>query len=68
MTHVTLTGDEQLAGDYLVRDQREDGTLVLVRQSESDADLQAIGARPATAAEVEQLAADLGVLPPDGEG
>ena len=68
MTHVTLTGDEQLAGDYVVRDRRDDGTIVLARQSASDADLQALGARPATTAEFEQVAEALGVLPADGEG
>jgi hypothetical protein len=68
MTHVTLTGDEQLAGEYIVRDTREDGTVVLSPSSASDLDLATIGARPATTEEIEQLAQDLGVLPPDGEG
>jgi hypothetical protein len=68
MTYVTLTGDDQLAGKYIVTDTREDGSMVIRPESESDADLRAIGARPATPEEVDAIAEQLGVLPPDGEG
>jgi len=63
-THVTLSGD--LTGDYLVVDQRDDGSLVI----EPDTSMQAVrrrhGATPAT---LEEFEAEYGpIQPPDGEG
>jgi len=63
-THVTLSGD--LTGDYLVVDQREDGSLVI----EPDTSMEAIRRRHnATPATLEEFEAEYGpVGPPDGEG
>jgi hypothetical protein len=62
--HVTLSGD--IAGDYLVVDQRPDGELRLVPDTSAEAILRRLGHAPATLAEFE---AEYGpVQPPDGEG
>jgi hypothetical protein len=62
--HVTLSGD--IAGEYVVKDQRPDGELRLV----PDTSIAAISRRhnlaPAT---LEEFEAEYGpVRPPDGEG
>jgi hypothetical protein len=62
--HVTLSGD--IAGDYLVVNQRPDGELTLVPDTSADAILRRLGHKWATLAEFE---AEYGpVQPPDGEG
>lgn len=68
MRHVTLTGD--LTGEYIVRDRRDDGTLVLVPESDVDAGLRSHGLRAATASEAEAWFAQHAdvMLPADGEG
>lgn len=67
--HVTLSGD--IAGDYVVEDQRPDGRLVLIPDPDLsvDAILARHGARPATAEEFAAFEQEYGpFLPPDGEG
>lgn len=67
--HVTLAGD--LTGEYLVREQRPDGTLLLAPNETS---LEAVrrrhGLRRLTSAEFEAFLAEHGdqMLPLDGEG
>lgn len=70
MTHVTLTGDEQLAGDYVVRDQQDDGTVVLQRESEAAAIIRRTGGQAATPEQIDAWFAEHGgqMLPADGEG
>jgi hypothetical protein len=66
--HVTLSGD--LAGEYLVEEQRPDGRLVLVR----DTSIAAIRKRQGTRAMTPEESADFWrehgphMQPPDGEG
>jgi hypothetical protein len=67
--HVTLSGD--IAGEYVVEDQRPDGRLVLAPDPDLsvDAILARHGARAATAEEFAAFEAEYGpFLPPDGEG
>jgi hypothetical protein len=67
MAHVTLTGD--MTGDYIVSDRRDDGTLVLVPESEVDASLRQHGLRRATPPEFDAFVAQHGpLLPADDEG
>lgn len=62
--HVRLSGDR--AGDYLVAEERPDGTLMLVPDTSIDALRARLGTEPATRAEFE---AEYGpVAPSDGEG
>jgi hypothetical protein len=49
MPHVALTGD--LTGEYVVSDHRDDGTLVLVPESDVNAGLRASRLRAATPSE-----------------
>jgi hypothetical protein len=64
MPHVTLAGDRH--GEYLIAEERPDGSLVLLPDTSVDAILDRMGARPAT---VEEFEAEHGQLsPPDGEG
>lgn len=65
---MTLSGD--VTGEYIVSDRRDDGTLVLVPESEVDASLRASGLRAATPSEADEwFAQHAGVmLPPDDEG
>lgn len=61
--HVTLAG--RLSGDYVIVDEREDGSLVLAPDTSMAAIRRRHGAEPATLAEFE---AEYGpVQPPDGE-
>jgi hypothetical protein len=65
--HVTLSGD--IAGEYVVEDQRPDGRLVLAPDTSWTAILARHGARVATAEEFAAFEAEYGpFLPPDGEG
>jgi hypothetical protein len=68
LPHVTLTGD--LTGEYVVSDHRDDGTLVLVPESDVSAGLRANGLRAATPSGADAWFAEHAdvMLPPDGEG
>lgn len=62
--HVTLSGDR--TGDYLVVEERQDGSLVVAPETRADAMLRRQGLTPAT---LEEWEAEYGpVQPPDGEG
>jgi hypothetical protein len=62
--HVQLSGD--IAGEYIVTDRRDDGSLVIRPDTSADAIRRRLGHEPAT---LEELEAEHGpVLPPDGEG
>ena len=66
--HVTLSGD--IAGEYVVEDQRPDGRLVLAPDT-STAAIRARGeSRRLTESEWQDFLAEHGphMLPPDGEG
>jgi hypothetical protein len=61
---VTVSGD--LEGDYVVREQRDDGTLILKPETAVERARREHGLEPASLAEFE---AEYGaVQPPDGEG
>jgi hypothetical protein len=64
MAHVTLAGD--LTGEYIVTEQRPDGTIVAKPDTSADAILRRHGLEPATLKEFEAEHGEL--LPPDGEG
>lgn len=65
--HVTLSGD--LAGEYVVTDQRPDGELTLAPDKSWKAILARNGERDATPEEFAAFVAEYGpFLPPDGEG
>lgn len=62
--HVKLSGDR--TGEYVVTEERPDGSLTLVPDTSADAIFGRLGHRPATLAEFE---AEHGVtLPRDAEG
>jgi hypothetical protein len=63
-SHVTVSGDR--SGDYVVVEEREDGSLLL----QPDTSMEAIRRRHnATPATLEEFEAEYGpVQPPDGEG
>lgn len=62
--HVKLSGDR--AGEYVVTEERPDGSLTLVPDTSFGAIRKRLGTEPATLAEFE---AEFGsVQPPDGEG
>jgi hypothetical protein len=62
--HVKLSGDR--AGEYVVTEERPDGSLTLVPDTSFAAIRKRLGTEPATLAEFE---AEYGpVQPPDGEG
>ena len=64
MPHVTLAGDR--TGDYLVAEERPDGTPVLLPDTSAEATLDRLGARPASLEEFETEHGRLSA--PDGEG
>lgn len=64
LVHVTLSGD--IAGEYIVKDERPDGELTLVPDTSAQAILDRLGHTQATLAELENEYRP--VLPPDGEG
>lgn len=65
--HVTLVGDR--SGEYVVREERPDGTLVLEPDSSVDAILGRLDARAASPDQFAAWVAEHGpLLPPDGEG
>jgi hypothetical protein len=63
-SHVTVEGD--VSGEYIIVEEREDGSLVL----QPDTSMEAIRRRHnATPATLEEFEAEYGpVQPPDGEG
>lgn len=62
--HVKLSGDRN--GEYLITEERPDGSLTLVPDTSFEAIRERLGTEPATLAEFE---AEHGpVQPPDGEG
>ena len=62
--HVKLSGDR--AGEYVVTEERPDGSLTLVPDTSFDAIRKRLGTEPGTLADFE---AEYGpVQPPDGEG
>jgi hypothetical protein len=62
--HVTLSGDRD--GEYVITDERPDGSLTLVPDTSVEAMRRRMGTEPATLAEFE---AEYGpVAPTDGEG
>lgn len=66
--HVRLSGDR--AGEYVVTDERPDGSLTLVPDTSWKAIKERSGARDATKEEWESFMAENGsnMLPPDDEG
>ncbi len=64
LVHVTLSGD--IAGEYIVKDERPDGELTLVPNTSAQAILDRLGHTQATLAELEDEYGP--VRPPDGEG
>lgn len=66
--HVRLSGDR--AGDYVVTDERPDGSITLAPDTSWKAIKERSGARDATKEEWESFLAEHGshMLPPDGEG
>ena len=68
MAHVTLAGDRD--GEYIIREERPDGTLVLQPETVAQASLRRLGARAATSDEHAAFVAEHRgeLLPPDGEG
>lgn len=64
--HVTLSGD--IAGEYVVVDQRPDGELTLAPDKSWKATLARNGEREATLKEFAAFESEYGpFLPPDGE-
>jgi hypothetical protein len=62
--HVTLSGDR--VGDYVVLEERDDGSLVLRPDTSMEAIRRRHGLTPAT---LEEFVAEYGpIQPPDGEG
>lgn len=66
--HVTLVGDR--AGDYVIQEERSEGTLSLAPDISAPAIRRRLGVRQATPAEFEDFMAEHGssMLPPDDEG
>jgi hypothetical protein len=65
--HVTLSGD--IAGEYVVVDQRPDGELTLAPDKSWKATLAHDGEREANPEEFAAFESEYGpFLPPDGEG
>jgi hypothetical protein len=64
LVHVTLSGD--IAGEYIVKDERPDGELTLVPNTSAQAILDRLGHTQATLAELEDEYGP--VRPPDGDG
>ena len=66
--HVRLSGDRD--GEYVITDERPDGSLTLVPDTSWKAIKERSGAHEATKEEWESFLAEHGphMLPPDGEG
>ncbi len=67
-SHVTLSGD--IAGEYVIEEERPDGRLVLVRDTSITAIRRQLGTRAMTPSEFERFMAEHEphMQPPDGEG
>jgi hypothetical protein len=67
MPHVTFVGDRD--GEYVIREERPDGTLLLVPEAAAEASLRRIGARAATSDEFQAFLAEHRerLLPPDDD-
>lgn len=67
-THVTLVGEH--GGDYVIQEERSDGTLLLAPDTSAAAIRRRLGVRQATPAELDAFMAEHGrsMLPPDDEG
>ena len=63
MAHITLSGDR--SGDYVLVEERSDGSLVVAPDTSIEAIRKRVGTRPMTAGEFEE---HFGELPRDGEG
>jgi hypothetical protein len=62
--HVTLSGDR--TGEYVVLEERDDGSLVVAPDTSAEAIRRRRGMTPAT---LEEFEAEYGpIQPPDGEG
>jgi hypothetical protein len=61
--HVTLTGDR--SGEYVLIEERTDGSLVVAPDTSIEAIRKRAGTRPMTTQEFEE---HFGGLPSDGEG
>lgn len=68
MPHVTLAGDRD--GEYVIREERPDGTLVLAPETAAQASLRRLGGRAATREEFDAFVTEHReqLLPADGEG
>jgi hypothetical protein len=68
VAHVALAGDRN--GDYVIREERPDGTLVLSPETAAQASLRRLGARRATGEELDGFLAEHGerLQPADDEG
>jgi hypothetical protein len=67
VAHVKLSGDRD--GDYVVTEERSDGSLILTPDTSWKAIQARAGAREATDEELAAFEAERGpFLPPDGEG
>lgn len=63
MPHITLSGDR--SGEYVIVEERDDGSLVVAPDTSVEAIRKRAGTRPMTAEEFEE---HFGDLPSDGEG
>lgn len=63
MPHITVSGDR--SGEYVIVEEREDGSLVVAPDTSVDAIRGRAGTRPMTSEEFED---HFGDLPSDGEG
>lgn len=63
MAHITLSGDR--SGDYVLVEERSDGSLVVAPDTSIKAIRKRVGTRPMT---VEEFEGHFGELPRDGEG
>lgn len=66
--HVMLVGDR--AGDYVIQEERPDGTLLLAPDTSAQAMRRRLGVRKATPEELDAFMVEHGsqMLPPDREG
>ena len=58
--------ESEIAGDYLVAERNEDGSVLLTPDTSIEAINERLGMKPATEAEFAELARDMAA--PDGEG
>ena len=63
MPHITVSGDR--SGEYVIVEERDDGSLVVAPDTSAEAIRKRAGTRPMTPEEFEERFGD---LPSDGEG